>query len=359
MTEFMLERIPYTGQLPASFFELPKRLYASQPFAPEENEAAVRQLFEQEAAQYEIVIYTDHRNLRLAGLFPHAGEVAYFGFWETTDDAALNTEAFAVLAADADWLGKTRIVGPLHFNTFQRYRLRLGPTPDWQQFDREPVNPAYYPRLLEALSFAPSLHFESRRVRADAVPLAYRQKQAALAEITRIPFDFIPLTPVTWPLLAAELYQLVHEIFSQNPAYKAVPRAQFDALYNPAYAARLCPHSSVLFRDQASGRLAALSLCQPNYHEISLGPSIPPVFERDYPCLPRKTLLVKTVGVHPDFRQRGLQDLLAAYAMRSFQQYYEEAIFCLMRADNYSLRFTKDLPVETAYYALFERLARV
>jgi hypothetical protein len=352
----MLERIPYNGELPASFFELPRRLYAHLLFAPEEDEAAVRQLFAQEAAQYEIVIYTDHQNVRLVGLFPHAGEVAYFGFWETTDDLALNAEAFALLAADADWLGKTSIVGPLHFNTFQRYRLRLGEAPDWQQFDREPVNPPYYPRLLDGLGYAPSLHFESRRVRADAVPLAYRQKQSALAEISHIPFDFTALTPATWPLLADELYQLVHEVFSQNPAFKPVPRAQFDALYNPEYAARLCPHSSVLFRDQASGRLAALSLCQPNYHGLNL--NTPPIFERDYPRLSRKTLLVKTVGVHPDFRQRGLQDLLAAYAMRSFQRYYEEAIFCLMRSDNLSLRFTKDLPVETAQYALFERVAR-
>ena len=351
----MLERIAYAGQLPASFFELPKRLYADQPFAPAEDEAAIRHLFEQEAAQHEIVIYTDHQHLRLVGLFPLVGEGAYFGFWETTDNLALNAEAFAVLAADADWLGKGSIVGPLHFNTFQRYRLRLGAAPSWQQFDREPVNPPYYPRLLASLGFSPSLHFESRRVRAGAVPLAYQQKQPALDELARIPFDFISLTPATWPLLADELYQLVHEVFSQNPAYKAVPRAQFDALYNPAYAAWLCPHSSVLFRDRASGRLAALSLCQPNYHSLSLPPDVAPVFERDYPRLARKTLLVKTVGVHPDFRQRGLQDLLAAYAMRSFQQYYEEAIFCLMRADNYSLRFTKDLPVETAHYALFEK----
>lgn len=353
----MLERIPYNSQLPASFFELSRRLYDGLPVAPEEDEGAVRQLFEQEAARHEIVLYTDHQHLRLVGMFPLAGEVAYFGFWETTDDLRLNAEAFALLAADADWLGKTSIVGPLHFNTFQRYRLRLGATPTWQQFDREPVNPPYYPRLLEGLGYAPKLQFESRLLQAEAVPLAYQHKQDALADVGRIPFDFIPLTPVTWPLLADELYQLVHEIFSQNPAYKPVPRAQFDALYNPTFAARLCPHSSVLFRDQASGRLAALSFCQPNYYDLSL--STPPIFERDYPRLPRKTLLVKTVGVHPDFRQRGLQDLLAAYAMRSFQQYYEEAVFCLMRADNHSLRFTKDLPVETAQYALFELLARV
>ena len=37
----MLERITaYAGQLPASFFELPQRLYAGQPFAPAEDAAA-------------------------------------------------------------------------------------------------------------------------------------------------------------------------------------------------------------------------------------------------------------------------------------------------------------------------------
>ena len=141
------------------------------------------------------------------------------------------------------------------------------------------MNLAYYPRLLEGLGFTPSLHFESRRLRAADVPLAYHQKQPALEELARIPFDFIPLTPATWPLLADELFQLVHEVFSQNPAYKAVPRAQFDALYNPAYAAQLCPYSSVLFV-LVSGRLAALSLCQPNYHGLNLPQGAAPVCTR-------------------------------------------------------------------------------
>ena len=132
-------------------------------------------------------------------------------------------------------------------------------------------------------------------------------------------------------------------------------RAQFDLLYNAEYAAGLCPHSSVLFRHRASGRLAALSLCQPNYHSLGLPALTAPDFEQHYPRLPApRTLLAKTVGVHPDFRGQGLQAQLAAYAMRSFLTHYDDVIFCLMRADNYSLRFTAGLPTETAHYALFE-----
>ncbi|WP_310392210.1 hypothetical protein [Hymenobacter sp.] len=351
----MLERIPYAGHLPAGFFSLAEAPYASLPFAPEESAAQVQQLLTWEAARHDIIIYTDHRHLRLVGLFPHHGDAAYFGFWETTDDAALNAQAFGLLAADAARFGKTTISGPLHFSTYHRYRLRLGPAPSWQQFDREPVNPAYYPALLHHAGLTPALTFESRLLRAETVPRVYLEKNPALELLPQIPFDFIPVTPENWALLADDIFQLIHEIFSLNPAYQPVGRAQFDLLYNPQYAAKLCPHSSVLFRDRASGRLAALSLCHPNYHALRLPAGESPVFARDYPRLPRKTLLAKTVGVHPDFRQRGLMDLLAAYAMRRFQTYYEEIIFCLMRADNYSLRFTDGLAVETAHYALFER----
>ena len=112
----------------------------------------------------------------------------------------------------------------------------------------------------------------------------------------------------------------------------------------------------MLFRHRASGQLAALSLCQPNYQPLALPPGAAPIFARDYSLLSRpRTLLAKTVGIHPDFRSQGLQALLAAYAMRSFLTYYDDVIFCLMRADNLSLRFTDGLPFEAAHYALFEQ----
>ena len=44
----------------------------------------------QRAARNDIIVLTDHATLRVAGIFPHEGREAYFGFWETTDDLALN-----------------------------------------------------------------------------------------------------------------------------------------------------------------------------------------------------------------------------------------------------------------------------
>ena len=90
------------------------------------------------------------------------------------------------------------------------------------------------------------------------------------------------------------------------------------------YAAKLCPYSSVIFRERNSGKLAAISLCHPNYYDLHLPKSDAPNFSaRLFKIIPQN-LLAKTVGVHPDFRQQGLMDLLAAYAMRNFQTYYEK-----------------------------------
>ena len=345
---------PYTGALPAWFHAVPERVYAGQRHRPEEDAAQLEELFAQEATRNDLILYTDeHATLRLVGIFPHdQPETAYFGFWETLNDGDLNEAAFAALMTEARRRGYRRVHGPVNFNTFQSYRVRLGQTPGWGQFDREPVNPLYYPALLARLGFAPVLTFESRLIRANVVPDVYADKQQLLAGLENISCDFIPLTPAAWEAHEPEIFELVHAIFSANPGYRAVPATQFRRLYNRAYAERLCPYTSVLFRDRATGRLAALSLCHPNYQPLSLPSRQLPVFERDYPLLPHRLLLAKTVGVHPDFRQRGLMSYLGAYGMVHFREHYEEVIFCLMRSGNYSLRFTNGLPTKTAHYAL-------
>ena len=192
---------------------MPEALYSNFPFSPEEDAKTVQQLFDFESEQHEIIIYTDHQNVRLAGIFPHHADVAYFGFWETINDAELTAAAFDLLAADARQLNKKSIVGPLHFNTYQRYRLRLGAAPSWQQFDREPVNSSYYPALLQQVGFAPTLNFESRLLRAETVPRVYLEKNPGLEMLPKIPFDFIPVTPENWALYADDIFQLIHQIF--------------------------------------------------------------------------------------------------------------------------------------------------
>ncbi|RAK62924.1 hypothetical protein [Hymenobacter edaphi] len=348
-----LHRLPYHGQLPDAFWAVPARVYADQPWHPTENRILTEQLFAQEAERNELIIYTDEATLRLVGIFPHDSDEAFFGFWESTNDPARNQVAFDALRADARQRGRRRLVGPLDFNTFHRYRLRLPPAPSWGQFDREPINPEYYPALLAGLGLVPVTTFESRRIRPQDVPAVFTEKDMLLRELARIPFDFIPLNEHSWQEHETAIFELVQAIFGANPGYRPVSLAQFRLLYNPQYAAKLCPHTSVLFRDQATGALAALSFCHPNYTELHLPDNRPPVFERDFARLQRRQLLAKTVGVHPDYRQRGLMSYLGAYGMVHFRERYDDVVFCLMRTGNFSLHFTDGLPAETAHYALF------
>jgi GNAT superfamily N-acetyltransferase len=352
--QIFIERIPYAGELPASFDVVGRQPYAGLGYAPADEPAAA--LCAMLADTHDIVFYTDHWNLRLAGLFPKASEgVAYFGFWETSGSLMLNQLAFEQLFADAALREMHTVRGPLHFNTYFRYRLRLGQVPSWRQFDREPVNPPYYPNLLVQLGFKAVLTFETHRLAPEAVPLLYEQREAVQAQLSQVPFDFIPLTPDIWQARKDEIFTLAQATFSQNPAYQPVSQEQVRLLYNADFAEGLCPHSSVLLQHQPSGRLAGISICQPNYHSLGRDVSARPVYARDYPRLTTRTLLVWNVGVHPDFRGQGLQALLGAHIMQEFREYYDDVLFCLMRTGNLSLRFTEGLPTEVAHYALFER----
>jgi hypothetical protein len=349
-----IKRVTYTKALPANFFEIPKSIYASLPFSLSEDKQAIATLFEQESERHEIVIYTDDQNLRLVGIFPKDSNQCFFGFWETTDELDRNGYAFQVLLEDAQRMGKHELIGPLNFTTYQSYRVRLG-NPSWIWFDKEPVNPSYYPDLLTKLGFNKHLLFESRMIREADIPKVYDSKHDLLERFKEQSFECIPLTPEAWQKHHMEIFELIHVIFSANPLYRAISYAQFSSMYNTAFASLLCPHSSVLFRDKKRGQLIAFSFCHPKYAGQNLPGDGKYIYERDFAGLKEKTLLVKSIGVHPEFRELGLMNALGIYAMLSFRDLYKHVIFCLTRNDNVSNNFTNNLPYEKVAYALFSR----
>ncbi|MFT3703205.1 MAG: hypothetical protein QM802_12585 [Agriterribacter sp.] len=350
-----IDRIVYDGMLPESFFTIPGKIYASLPFNVTENTATVHELFLTEYSEKEIIIYTDHENLRLVGIFDPKNDEPYFGFWETTDDLALNKAAFELLHQDVLARNSKKITGPINFNTFNAYRLRTGKVPEWVQFDKEPVNPPYYETLLQSLDFSEAYTYESRMIHIQDIPSVYINKQVLLEGIMQLPFKIVPINENSWIKYEDEIYALVLNVFAQNPGFRTIGKTAFLKMFNRTYAKGLCPHSSVLFFDRETDKPVAMSFCHPNYTSLNLPPTTPPDFSRDYKKLERKILLAKTIGVHPGYRQQGLMNYLGAYGMLSFQQYYHEVIFCLMREGNYSLQFTDGLKYEAANYALYQK----
>ncbi|MCM4156006.1 hypothetical protein [Gramella sp. AN32] len=356
-----IERIFYKNEisLPDSFFSIPAEIYCGLEFCPEETKREVLHLFQLKNKDHDIIIYTNHHNIRLVGIFPKNGNIAYFGYWETKDNLSLNSRAFELLEADSKKFGKSSINGPMHFNTFHRYRLRLGEMPSWKMFDREPVNPKYYPGLLENLGYTISLSYESRRIPAREIRKIYRDKQRFVKEIQDLPFKIIPLNPENWQNHQEEIFELVQAIFNQNPGYKDISLAEFKLLYNQQFAEKLCPYTASLFEDTISKKLVALTFCHPNYKSLEGEINGAPSFKKDYPKLKNPTMLAKSSGVHPDYRKMNLMNFSGAYAMLSFRELYEDTIFCLMKTDNYSRHFTDGIECEKAYYALYEKQIKI
>lgn len=347
-----MEKIYHKNELPESFSLIPKGIYKEAGLKFSENHTSLVKLINDFKETQELVIYTDHSNIRLLGIFPENSDIAYFGFWETVNNADINKQAFDLLKKDAASKKYNQLVGPINFNTYLSYRIRIGKYPSWTQFDREPVNPTYYLNLLLDNGFKITTEYESRMITKETIKDVYFNKESLLTDLKTIPFDFIPITSKFWEENQYELYTLIHETFGDNPFYREITFEQFNLIFNCNFVNRLCPHSSVTFRDQKSGRLAAISLCHPNYMELDEVPETI-TFKEHYPLLKKKTLLAKSVGVHPHFRKNGLMNFLGAYGMISFQEYYEEVLFCLMREGNVSLRFSDYFPHDKSMYALF------
>jgi hypothetical protein len=345
----------FTGRLPEGFSEWPPALYQGQGLVWSENSSSVESFITSQLPENEVYILHLPGRIRLVAIFPAAGETAQFAYFESVNDPELNHRVFDSLRELCQEKGYTELEGPVHFSTFFRYRLRLGGVPSWKQFDREPINPDYYPTLLEQSGFFHKLTYESRKVQVSDVPVAFRQHATLLEALKVSPFEAITPTPETWDALLPEVYGLIMATFGQNPGFRAIPFEAFALHYSRTYAEGLCPFTSVIFREKFSGKMAALSLTQPDYFARTTDLHLTPNFHRDLPGLAYRTLLIRTVGVHPDFRKQGVMYLLGAYGLANFSPTYQDAIFCLMRSDNPSLRFSDVLPVEKAVYALFHR----
>jgi hypothetical protein len=340
-------------ELPDSYYALGELVYRNLPFCYQQQPQEVNQLLRL-AGEGKELLFFELDGACLLGIFKPKEQQAAFAFWECLTDFDACQELFQAFESAARERGCVQLDGPLHFNTFHRYRLRLGEAaPSWLQFDREPVNPCYYSDFLSRLGYQTKHLFESRLLQTRIIPTVYSSKKDLVESVKQLPYAFIPLNRKSWEEHELGIYELIGAIFGQNPGFQSVQLEEFKLLYNATYAEALCPLTSLLLADKSTGQLVAISLCHPNYSPLQLAG--PPNFEVHYPLLQHRTLLAKTQGVHPDYRQKGLMNYLGAYGMLSFRAYYDDIIFCLMREDNPSLRFTDGFAHEKCQYASYHK----
>lgn len=355
--------------LPEAFIDIARQVYVDDPnWLPEEADGLRKQFsatnpwFDGRRACVAVI----EGKGRLAGFLPgqeiNGEPVAFFGFWEAVEDVDANRELFAAVEAWARSHGAKRLYGPINFSTFGANRLRLD-TFELGCFPGEPYNPAYYPALMEQLGYTRGMRYYSYPVNIEGLLEGSRVEFEKIKPVVDAHFAIEALTPQVWLDNLDQFYELVEQIFGQNFAYTPISREAFGVAMGEAFAAKMCPHASILARTP-DGRIAGFFIAVPDYAPLIKQGAAARIdasefkFDRDFERLPHpRAVLAKSVGIHPDFRRTGLSIYLGLELSRRARELggYDTVIGALIREDNPSGRFPSRHVFDTRMYGMFEK----
>ena len=370
-------------QLPESFFRISQSVYQDDPDWLGENPLTVEQAFSASsdyrkkggrvwADVVEVVADAatgSAQGVRLAGFFDPDMRiddvpVAYFGYWETIDNLAINQQIFQRFEDWARQQGAAMVYGPINFNTYGMNRVRVSAEGDAREaaaFIGEPYNPDYYAPLLEQLGYRTRYRYFTRinnqpqALAAQVAPLLEQGKQALAGQ-----FHFQPLTADIWRQRLAEIYPITDRMFRNNFAYSAITEAQFFASCGEPFAKKLCPHSSVLVTD-ANDAIAGYFLSFPDYSPLirdHIATQETVNFAEHFDLLPEPRMaLAKTGAVHPDYRKAGLFTLMSMQLTVWGAPFYQRFAASLVREDNPSLKYASNGEQQREYGLYMKVLA--
>jgi len=356
-----------SGAIDDAFFKIPRAIYPVDSQWHGECENHIRSLFSPGNSWHEegkVHVEVEPGVLRIVGMIHPkqviAGEVyGFFGFWETLDNLDRNLEAFARMEKWLRDAGVTVLVGPINFNTFNPYRLRIDADLRQPAFAGEPFNPAYYEHILQNLGFKPRVYYRSqfselsdREVR---VIEQHGEKYANLLSDKGVRFSNVDAN--LWQSRLDELYRASNDIFGENLGFQQIKYEEFRAIAGRLYE-QLCPRSTFFAFDKEH-RIAGVHLALPDYS--GLMPSIPLhargefrfCYERDFCRLSKPGLIVKTIGVLPAYRRHGLLRTLMIHALRAAVGHYAWVCGATAREDNPSNRGGAPIMTDVRRYALF------
>ncbi|MCH2039622.1 MAG: hypothetical protein MK185_03185 [Saccharospirillaceae bacterium] len=365
-------------QLPESFFQTAQNIYQNDAYWLGENPTAITQAFADNSDYQQsggqvwadcITRINEHGNeecSRLTGFYdPNMkidGEsVAYFGFWETSDNADNNAQLFQRFESWAKEQGAQTIYGPINFNTYGMNRIRLsaeGDDAESAPFIGEPYNPDYYAGLLDDLGYDIRYRYFTRinnnpaQLAQAVAPMLEQGKRALAGEV-----EFHRFTADIWREKLTELYPITDKMFRNNFAYSAISETQFRAACGESFAKKLCPNSSVLVTGN-DGQIAGYFLVFPDFSPLirqGITTAEEANFEQHFDLLPEPRMaLAKTGAVHPDYRKAGLFTLMSMQLTTWGAPYYQRMAASLVREDNPSLKYAGNGEQERVY-ALYSK----
>lgn len=254
---------------------------------------------------------------------PRLGADGLVGFFECADD---RDAARALLDAARAWLaeqGATRVLGPMNFSTWYRYRFVTAGHANGP-FLLEPYNPAYYPALFEAAGFRPFQTYATLKVTHTPLPLL----AAMHARCVRAGVRFEPLDLSQLDTALPLFFDLSRRIFAGKTAYSAVSFEEFQGLYRGA-AAILEPGLS-WFAHDAKGDPLGFLFAYPDLLE--------PARKGDPGARPETTVL-KTIGILPD-APKGLGWALSHLHIEAARERgYRYGLYALMEKHEELMRY--------------------
>ena len=237
------------------------------------------------------------------------------GSFECVDDAACAAAVLGAAESAIRAAGFHRVVGPMNGTTWAPYRLAL-PEGAPCRFPLEPMNPAYYCGLWEALGYEIIANYTSScfPLGPDSFPRVEKAMRI-LEKRGMAVYDFRP------DRLEEELnaiYDVSVVSFRHNFVYAPITREAFLAQYLPLVG-RLRPHDAAIAR-RADGTPVGFVFGFPNAYA--------PVGEE---------YVIKTIAVLPDSDCRGLGGLLVErMAKMAYEDGFKLAYHALMHEDNIS-----------------------
>lgn len=364
---------PGGGALPAGFLELPSAVYAADPNWIPEDPTATERAFGAGNGWFqsgEALCLSAPGQARLAVFRSPAMVIddraaAFFGFWETTGQPEVDAALFDRAVSWARDRGAVDLYGPIDFSTYQRYRLRTAAEPGAVTFPDEPYNPPGYPALLEGLGFERAYQYLTQIASLEELAPQLAVKREVARRVVAAGYRQEPLSTELWLAHLDELHGLIDATFAHNFAYTPLPTHVFRAKCGEPFVRRACPVTSSMTFDDA-GRVAAFCLVYPHYGplvvqaagtgRVAVGDlSWDPHAGRLAAHGPR-TMLVKTVGVHPAHRRTGISDASVLRAIeRGLELGYARGAAATVRADNATRRFSAGLHDAERWYALYRR----
>jgi GNAT superfamily N-acetyltransferase len=270
-------------------------------------------------------------------------KIGYIGHYAVTASPEGSSASTALLAFACERLaaeGRTLAVGPVGGNTWQRYRLltERGSEPP---FFLEPDNPDEWPSQFTASGFIPLAQYFS------ALNDDLMREDPALADLERRVADHGVTIEALQPECFDEEMRRVHALsllsFRNNLLYTPISEADFLAQYAPI---------------RRHMRPDLVLLAKKNEELIGYIFGIPDLLQAQR-GQPVRTVILKTMAVHPDHGGAGIGGLLMARCHQAARAAgFTRAIHALFHEANRSGRISSHTARVFRRYTLFSRPLR-